>query len=158
MYSHKHKENSQIQGFVKRHKHGTAQNLICRVSRCLSDLRQVAAGHKHSADPPTGARLRWRNPPPLGRFGHPGLLQPSLRVPAPGLHWVVSSCVTVKVRALYTVVLHPELGLAIRGQSWSNTVTASNQRWHHNTGIHDRHCFTRRVITTSVKKRNKWQK
>lgn len=62
-----------------------------RISHCLSDLRQVAAGCKDSADHPAGSGLRWRNSPPLGGHGNPGLLQPSLRISAPGLHRVVSN-------------------------------------------------------------------
>lgn len=62
-----------------------------QISHCLSDLRQVAEGCKHSADHPAGAGLRWRNSPPLGRHGNPGLLQPSLWISTPGLHRVVSN-------------------------------------------------------------------
>lgn len=68
--------------------------LTCRVSPpplspallWVSDLRQVAAGGGHGAGHSAGAGLRGRHPSSLGRHGHPGVLQPSLRVPAPGLH------------------------------------------------------------------------
>lgn len=65
---------------------------MTRLPACLrlSDLRQVDAGRKHGADHPAGARLRGRHPPPVVGHGHPALLQPPLRVPAPGLHRVVS--------------------------------------------------------------------
>lgn len=48
------------------------------------------AGDKHGADHPAGVQLRGRHPPPVVGQGHPALLQPPLRVPAPGLHRVVS--------------------------------------------------------------------
>ena len=75
-------------------------------SRCLSDVRQVAAGCKHSADHPAGAGLRGSNPPPLGRPGYPCVLQTSLRVPTPGLHGVVST-------AAVDTEPHPESGQGI---------------------------------------------
>lgn len=63
--------------------------------QCLADVRHVAAGREHGAGLSAGARLRRRDPPPVGRFGHPGVLQPAVRVPAAGLHRVVSGCVSV---------------------------------------------------------------
>lgn len=67
----------------------TAPQPMTRLSP-LPDLRQVGAGHKHGAGHPAGARLRRRHPAPVVGYGHPDLLQPPLRVPAPGLHGVVS--------------------------------------------------------------------
>lgn len=74
------------------------------VTVCPSDVRHVVAGREHSTDHTAGVAVRRRHPPPLGRHGDPDLLQPPLRVPAPGLHGVVSSCVSQRDKGLP----HPE--------------------------------------------------
>lgn len=53
---------------------------------CFVEVCQVAAGCEHSAHHPPGEELCGRDPPPLVGPRNTDLLQPALRVPAPGLH------------------------------------------------------------------------